>query len=225
MKNYYYPRELAKQKAWLKNYRDFISTHGPTLGMTPTEVQDNIDAADRQIAKVEAAITAENAFKSAVDARDNGAKVDVKLITDTTKRNKTSSAYTTEIGDILGIEGEESVFDAANYKPKGSAKAVLGDVTIKFTLKGAEGMAIYSRVITGAAATNPLPPQPAEPPKTAEIADFKKIGVDYHSPYVDNRPLTVAGQPEIREYFMRGVVNDVEIGLPSDVIRVAVGMV
>ena len=39
---------------------------------------------------------------------------------------------------------------------------------------------------------------------------------DTVSPYVDNRPLLVAGKPEVREYRALYVVADAEIGNPSD---------
>ncbi len=62
-----------------------------------------------------------------------------------------------------------------------------------------------------------------QPPAPAELSQFEKIGIDYHSPYIDTRPLKVDGQPEVREYYLRGIVDDEEIGVPSDVIRVVVG--
>ncbi|MEP6664091.1 MAG: hypothetical protein ABJC04_10545 [Verrucomicrobiota bacterium] len=40
-----------------------------------------------------------------------------------------------------------------------------------------------------------------------------------HSPYVDNRPLLVAGKPEIRKYKGLFVVGRDEIGLESDVVE------
>ena len=43
---------------------------------------------------------------------------------------------------------------------------------------------------------------------------------DTNSPYVDNRPLLVAGQPETRTYTAIYVVNDEEIGLVSDAVSV-----
>jgi len=132
---------------------------------------------------------------------------------------KANSNYSKTIGEELGIEIAETDLDEENYKPKGSAKAVLTDVTVKFNKKGVDGVAIYSRVITGAAKA---PTDPA-PPTAGELNEFKKIATDYHSPYIDNRPLAVAGQAETREYYLRGIVNDAEIGVPSDVIKVAVG--
>ena len=221
----YYPVKLGDQRNWLENYRNQVSTHGPTIGMDGTEVSNNVTAADNQIVLVDAAITAENAFKAAIDARNDGANVNVKLIRSSVKRGKTSPAYTTTIGDYLGVEGAEGEFDAENYKPEGSAKAVLNVVTVKFTKKGVQGQNIYSKVTTGVS-TVPTPPgTPGAPPSAATLSQFTKLAFDSSSPYIDNRELAVTGQPELREYYLRGVLDDVEIGVPSDVIRVVVGTV
>lgn len=139
---------------------------------------------------------------------------------------KVNSNYSKAIGEDLGIHIADTSFDPENYKPKGTAKAVLNVVTIKFVKVGVDGMAIYSRVLAAKAAaraaatdgTNTSAPVAAE-----GINEFKKIDVDYRSPYVDNRPLAVAGQAETREYYLRGILKDVEIGVPSDVIKVVVG--
>ncbi len=42
-------------------------------------------------------------------------------------------------------------------------------------------------------------------------------------PYVDTAPLAVANVPEVREYMGRGVINDVEIGLDSDIASLTFG--
>ena len=137
---------------------------------------------------------------------------------------KAHNNWSKAIGEDLGVEAAETSFDAENYKPEGSAKAVLSDVTIKCKKAGVDGVAIYSKVTTGAAVTIPGSPSPA-PPTPAQASQFTKIAVDYHSPYLDNRPLTIAGQPELREYYLRGIIDDEMIGVPGDVIRVSVGTV
>lgn len=43
---------------------------------------------------------------------------------------------------------------------------------------------------------------------------------DTSSPYVDNRPLLVANQPETRTYTAFYVLHDEEIGLVSDAVSV-----
>ena len=46
--------------------------------------------------------------------------------------------------------------------------------------------------------------------------DFVFLARDTQTPYVDNRPLKVAGKPEMREYKAVYVQDDAEIGLFSD---------
>jgi hypothetical protein len=42
------------------------------------------------------------------------------------------------------------------------------------------------------------------------------LGVDLHSPYLDSRPVA-NGTPETREYMVRGIIGDDEVGVPSDI--------
>ncbi len=51
-------------------------------------------------------------------------------------------------------------------------------------------------------------------------AAFEKIGTDSASPYDDARPLAAPGVPEVREYLLRGMIDDREIGLDSDVVSI-----
>lgn len=143
---------------------------------------------------------------------------------------KAHSNYSKAIGENLKIEADETSFDAENYKPEGSAKAVQNVVTIKFSKNGVDAIAVYSKVTAGATETNAAPPAPGTPgalgapgvPNKKAAEPMVKLAVVSHSPFVDNRPLAVAGQPEVREYYLRGVLRDVEIGVPSNYIRVTV---
>ncbi len=49
---------------------------------------------------------------------------------------------------------------------------------------------------------------------------WKKLSFDTNSPYDDHTELAVAGGAEVREYRAIGVVNDEEIGQPSDIVSV-----
>jgi hypothetical protein len=51
-------------------------------------------------------------------------------------------------------------------------------------------------------------------------AEFKFLARDTVPPYVDNRPLLVAGKPELREYKAVFVVADKEVSQFSDEITV-----
>jgi hypothetical protein len=54
-------------------------------------------------------------------------------------------------------------------------------------------------------------------------AAFQKMAFDKVSPYIDNETLLVAGQPEKRDYYVVGVINDIETGEPSDSMTVLYG--
>lgn len=54
----------------------------------------------------------------------------------------------------------------------------------------------------------------------ADASDFKFLAGDTSPTYVDNRPLLVAGKPELREYKAVFVVGDVEVSQFSDEITV-----
>jgi hypothetical protein len=49
------------------------------------------------------------------------------------------------------------------------------------------------------------------------------VARDTNPPYEDHTPLAVANKPEIREYMLRAVLNDAEIGVASDIVAVTYG--
>ena len=56
--------------------------------------------------------------------------------------------------------------------------------------------------------------------KRGDEADFTLLHRDNESPYTDDRPLLVAGKPELREYKAVFVVGDIEVSQFSDEITV-----
>jgi hypothetical protein len=56
--------------------------------------------------------------------------------------------------------------------------------------------------------------------KRGDEAAFTLLHRDNDSPYTDDRPLLVAGKPELREYKAVRILADAEIGLFSDEIVV-----
>lgn len=53
-------------------------------------------------------------------------------------------------------------------------------------------------------------------------SEWKFLARDTQSPYVDTTPLGVAANPEIREYRIRAVIADKEIGDYSDTQQITV---
>ena len=52
---------------------------------------------------------------------------------------------------------------------------------------------------------------------------WNKLGIDTSSPYYDTHPLATPGVAETREYMLRAILDDVEIGQPSDIISIVIG--
>jgi hypothetical protein len=49
------------------------------------------------------------------------------------------------------------------------------------------------------------------------------VARDTHPRYEDHSPLAVPNKPEVREYALRAVMNDAEIGVLSDIVAVTYG--
>ncbi|HEY6168836.1 MAG TPA: hypothetical protein VI454_12405, partial [Verrucomicrobiae bacterium] len=111
--------------------------------------------------------------------------------------------YTDDIGMLLGIVGGADTTD--NPVPTFSLKVEQGSgcqcVKVSFKKFGRMGVAIYSRRAGG---------------------EWVFLAIDTDSPYLDERALAVAGQPEVREYRMRYWDKGVESGDWTDVARVTV---
>jgi len=99
-------------------------------------------------------------------------------------RIKTSAGYTETIGTDLGVVGSEEV---ERETPKFSVSLEQGTgcqcVKLGFFKYGHMGVYIESR--RGASGL------------------WELLAIDTESPYLDERPLLVAGTPEVREYRMR----------------------
>ena len=121
------------------------------------------------------------------------------------KEIKGKKAYTSAMGLDLRIVGEE---DAAEHnRPEFNLKTEAGDgchcVKIRFKKFGHTGVVIYSKRGSGG---------------------WELLGIDTVSPYQDERPLLVAGQPEIREYKLRFWDAGNENGDWTDVASITVSL-
>ena len=113
---------------------------------------------------------------------------------------KVADGMTDAIAAKLQIVGTSVPFDPESYKPQFTADVFSGYVRIKFKRQGADAVNLYMRI--------------------KGSMGWKFVSRDTNSPYDDHTPLTVANQPEVREYQMFGVLNDQQIGQASDIVTV-----
>jgi hypothetical protein len=127
-----------------------------------------------------------------------------RALAQTTKHNPACTDADLERLGIKAPEPPPGEGESAPAQPKLTAKAQPRfEVHVGFRKGDADDEAIYSR-------------RGNEP-------DFSLLATDTHSPYVDNRPPLVAGQPEVRDYKGRHRRKGVEYGPFSDTVSITAG--
>lgn len=197
MKNDYIPHKEDALILWHDEFLSGTTNHGPGLGLTAPNLA--AIAADNQAlhADIAAAAAAEAAAKSATATKKATIKRVVSATRAYARRMKAAPGYTEGLGDAMGIEAPENTTNLSTSKPTLTGKAKSsGHVEIAFNKSISDGVNIYCHRDGDSG--------PAFPARGT------------NSPYLDNLPLLVPGKPEIRKYHAVYVVNDVEVGAPSD---------
>lgn len=194
------------RKTWCTTLRNKIAALGATLGLTPAQITAIQDKSDAIIGRIDEKAAKKNEWRASIAAAETGNAADFTDLRQIIAGIRTLATYTPAIGEELGFIGPDDTFDPSTYKAelRGLVLSAPSQVTVSFgKAKGKiDGVNIYSRV-----------------QGTAEWI-FKAR--DTQSPYIDTTPLQEAGKPEIREYRLRAVIDDVEIGDYSDTQQITV---
>jgi hypothetical protein len=147
-----------------------------------------------------AAEQAKNIWLAASQAKQTQANTSLTGLRAEIAKWKLADGMTDAIAAELQIVGGGSPFNPETYKAQINAQVFSGYVRIKFTKLGADGIILNSRI--------------------KGTMGWKFVSRDTNSPYDDHTPLAVAGQSEVREYQAFGLLNDEQIGQPSDIVTV-----
>jgi hypothetical protein len=188
---------------WLGNLKTNVAVHGATVGLTPAEITDLIAASNSIISEVAALESQKKALSEALASKETVKTTKLKTIREAAAKMKTHPSYSAAIGQSLGIIGTTTAFDSENYKAVISASIVAGCVRIKFTKNGVDGINIYNRL------------------KGTAVWNF--LARDTKSPYDDHIALATVSKPEHWEYRAYGVIDDTEVGQPSDIVEIVFG--
>ena len=200
----YIPRLRAERYSWWKTIRDRIETEGPKVGLSADEITAIKATATDQCAKMEAANAAETTARGKKAAEKAATRMNEPAIRAAVRNMKTRPSYPSSgVEGSLALKMTKSTFDSRTFKTVLTLSIAGNRVKVEFIKGECDGMVIYGRLRGEAAWT--------------------KIGQDSASPYYDTRPLGTPGVAEVREYMARGIVNDVEIGLDSDIVSIAFG--
>lgn len=204
----YFPSTLTARPEWFRNFADQLLAANATLGFITAEI--NPVVSDARFCEYASGtwLTAAREFGPAAtaaledfytgsgtapyvlpgftppDLPDGVVAVPagaLERIFAFVKTIKARSTYTEAIGLQLGIVGQE---DATEHPlPEFTLKQERAEgcqcVKVSFKKFGRQGVVIWCRRGGGA---------------------WEMLGIDLNTPYLDERPLLVAGQPEVREY-------------------------
>lgn len=200
----YIPRSDADLLSWLDNYSKKITTHGAALGMTAAEITAEKDLCTAVKQAIFAVQAKKDELKAAVSAKNDSIAANITgKLRAAIARKKTHPAFTAAIGDELGIRGGDESLNTDAHLPEAKIAVVGNVIRISFKKKGSDGVNIYKR--------------------RKGTAQWHFLARDTRSPYDDHIELENPAQPEHYEYRLFGVIDDVEIGQPSQILEVVFG--
>lgn len=195
------PRKRAERLLWWKNLRDNIDVEGPKMGLSAAEITAAKDLAIEQIAAMEATDAAQAALDGARATETALSNTNNAAIRASVRNWKTRPLFPTSGSEgVLKLVGADTDFDPNTYKPPLKVSIVGAQIKLDFIKGECDSVAVYCR-LRGAAA-------------------WTRLGTDSSSPYYDTHPLANPAVPEVREYFVRGIIDDVEIGVASDIVSI-----
>lgn len=200
----YIPTVRTDRYFWWKKIRDHIETEGPKFGLTPEGISAAKSIAADQCAAMEATNAAEAALKGAYATEAASTLQNTAAMRACVRHWKTLPDFPTSGSEgALKLRGAKKAFDPDTFKPKLKVSLVGGRIRLVFTKSGFDAMVIFGR-LNGA-------------------AEWTRLGIDSSSPYFDTRPLAEPGVAEQREYKVRGLLDDQEIGQDSSIVSILYG--
>ena len=193
------PQAVDRLKSWLLNFRTKFLVHAPTTGISPVEQASTTNDCDMLIDDLDAVTAKKAELQSVVQTKKTDQQAAEPRLRATIKRMKTHALYTPAMGEEMDVVGESEAFDSTTYKPKIAGQPFNGYNQIKFEKGHAviDGVNIYQR------------------PKGTDTWGAK-LSYDTNSPY----PHYGIAQGTTIEYMAIGVIDDVETGLPSDIVEI-----
>ncbi len=200
----YIPTKRELRRAWLQNISDKAAAQVVAGGGTAPVATNLTTAADAIIAAYAETDSAKTTYEGKKAVEQNTEDTQIAIIRSILTSLKVLPNWKSSGADAeLQASASGTEMDPGTYKPVFTVEMKGGLITLEFKKKGVDALAFYGRL--------------------RGTMGWTKLGVDTSSPYVDGRPLAVAGVAEAREYMARGMMDDDEIGLESDVVCLVFG--
>lgn len=188
---------------WLTNYKTKIAIIGASIGLTAADIAAEQALCQGIIDAINVSETKERELIAANVAKNNLKKENISSLRKNIDGHKKEGKLTDEQVQELKVKGVATTFDANAYKTVLSVAVIAKQVHINFEKQGVQGINLYHR--------------------KKGSASWLFLARDTKSPYIDNIVLAAPNQPEHWEYQAYGVMDDKEIGQPSDIVEVVYG--
>lgn len=182
---------------WLDRFKTNVSLKIGDYGISESELAELKTQIDELHAKIATASDAAAAAKQATSNKNDCRKTIEIKVRALARRIKAHPLYSPGQGDHLGVEGPEIASDLSQSKPVLSGvDQTGGQVILNFNKLKSDGINVYSQ--------------------REGDGDWVLLGRATVSPFLDKRPLLIAGKPELRRYTAVFMQKDQEIGVFSD---------
>jgi hypothetical protein len=202
MKTDFIPNTQGDLDTWEVNFKEKIIAIAKELNLNDDEIQEVLSLLDAHRAAYAAMVSLRANAKAATSLNNKAEQEFLSAVRELANRIKSAKGYTEEMGNQLKIIGSETGFDKLTAKPTIVLVKDANGVQIKFIKEKADGVYIYC--------------------KRGNETNFSFLAVDTASPYYDNRPNLVPGQPEKREYKVCYFSDDTIFGQESDIAVITV---
>ena len=196
------PRKRKERYGWYVNLSKNLTDEGPKMGLTPTETPAAKAIVDLIIASMDATDAASTTLDGAKSKESTVEATQLPLLRALIRNWKTRPAYAASGSEgVLKLKGSaEPAFDPATYKPVIKLSIEAGKIKVSFVKAGPDSLTIYMRL--------------------RGQTKFHRLAAESQTPYYDTTPLAVDGVPEVREFMARGMIDNDEIGLDSDIVSI-----
>lgn len=200
----YLPRNDSALVLWLNNFVTVLPAQAKALSVSDTEVKTASDGAKQLIAAIQ---TDEQEYAEWQAAVAHSASLKTLFLPEIQRaldRLRCAPGFSTEHScALMAVPPRSQTALLVDLKPVIKGRYAGGKVRISWTRGPLEGINVYGR--------------------RQGDSEWQFLGRDTRPPYDDLRPLPTGTSAELREYRAIGVVNDEEIGQPSDIVTISVG--
>ncbi len=196
--NNYFPKSNIGQLSWLVNFRNKIVNYILKLGLSQNKFTEYYELSEKLIKVLNEVEVAKVELQKELDNKEIILKNQLNELLYEVEQLKTIVSHDRNIAQELRL-GKLDYFDPSTYKPKIQVRPFPEFVQIKFEKESIDALNIFKR-------------------KKGEYA-WRFIAKVSQSPYNDSN-LNNTSYLEEYEYQAHAVIEDQEIGIPSDIVVV-----